>query len=52
MEEGNIEDFEEEVDGERLGPGELLVSRLVGHDDGYENFRIQFRRAKKDGFIK
>ena len=31
MEKSNVEDFEEEVDGEGLGPGELLRVRLVGH---------------------
>ena len=32
VEEGNIEDFEEKVDGERLGPRELPASWLVTHD--------------------
>ncbi len=31
VEEGDIKDFEEEVDGEGLGPGELLASWLVIH---------------------
>jgi hypothetical protein len=36
VEEGNIEDFEEEVDREGLGPGEFSVSRLVIHVYDYE----------------
>lgn len=35
VEEGHIEDFEEEVDGEGFGPGELLVSRLVVHSRNF-----------------
>jgi hypothetical protein len=32
VEESNIEHFDKKVDGERFGPSQLLVSRLVGHD--------------------
>ncbi len=31
VEEGDVEDFEEEVDGEGLGPGEVLSWWMVGH---------------------
>jgi len=31
MKEGNIEDFEEEVDGEGLSPWELSGAWFVGH---------------------
>jgi len=40
MEEGNVEDLEEQVDGEGLRPGELLTARLVGHIDDLREIKI------------
>jgi hypothetical protein len=48
MEEGDIEDLEEEVDGEGLCPGEVLTARLVGHvDDAREIMIIEITERKE-----
>ena len=31
VEESDVQDFEEEVDGEGLGPGEVLIMWLIRH---------------------
>ena len=53
MEEGNIEDFEEEVDGKGLGPREVPVSRLVVHGAEYNNdneLRLKLFKEEREGF--
>jgi hypothetical protein len=48
MEEGNVEYFEEEVDGEGLRPGEFLIARLVGHIDDVRERKIMENYSRKN----
>ena len=40
VEEGNVEDFQEEVDRDGLSPGELFLSRLIRH---YRDYSLEVR---------
>jgi hypothetical protein len=48
MKEGNVEYFEEEVDGEGLRPRELLTARLVGHIDDVRERTIMEDYSRKN----